>query len=125
MCKQLIHTQHIGNDCGRDNIEVARFMIRHRRNGKSMLTESSDHNQRIKQLWRDLYQSVTHIYRDLLYFVEVRGNLDPLNEKHLFALHHVFLPRLDVSFRQWCKMWTVTQFERHRTEHLVNTDMLW
>lgn len=96
----------IRTDCGTENLQVARHMLRHRgieRN--SVLTGSSTHNQRIERLWRDLHQSVTKLYYRLFYHLEDLRYLDPLNELHLFALHYVYLPRINRSIELFANAW--------------------
>ena len=96
----------IRTDCGTENLQVARHMLRHRGfDRNSVLTGSSTHNQRIERLWRDLHQSVTKLYYRLFYHLENLQSLDPLNELHLFALHYVFLPRINRSIELFQNAW--------------------
>ena len=81
-------------------------MIEHRGADRhSMITGSSTHNQCIERLWRDMHKSVTVLFYKLFYFMEQNGLLDHLNEKHLWALHYVFIPRINKSIQEFVNSW--------------------
>ncbi len=61
----------------------------------SVIAGSSVHNQRIEWLWRDVFQTVTRFFYALFYKMEEHGFLNPLNELDLYALHFVYLPRIN------------------------------
>ena len=83
-------------DQGWENILVARHMLEYRgAQRKSMLTGSSIHNQRIEQLWRDLFRCAIQLYYRLFYFLEDQDKLVPSNQQHFYALHYVYLPRIN------------------------------
>ena len=75
-----------------------------------MIVGSSVHNQRIERLWRDLHRCVIQLYW-LFYYL---GLLDPVNECHLFALHYIYIPRLNRSMMQFVDGWNSHSL---RTEH--------
>ncbi len=82
-------------DKGGENVLVSQYMLMHPRRGPgrgSFITGRSVHNQRIERLWRDVFSSCTaHLYHSM----EDEGLLDPIDEVDLFALHFVFLPRIN------------------------------
>ena len=84
-------------DQGGENIQVAEHMIMHRGVGRrSVLVGSSVHNQRIG---RDSHRCATCFYYRLFYFLEENDLLNPLDEEDLFALHYVYLPRVNRSLQ--------------------------
>ena len=50
----------------------------------------------------------------LFYYLEFEGLLDPVNHKHLFALHYVYKPRIQRSLDQFKEGWNNHNI---RTEH--------
>ena len=92
----------VRSDQGMENIAVARLML-----GKFdtenflHLIGLSVHNQRIEQLWRDVFTFIVQHYRDLFEFTESTGILDPLNKFELFALHLVYQPQLDKALKDF------------------------
>ena len=98
-------------DLGVENVDIARFMLVARGCGRSsVMCGSSTHNQRIEQLWRDVRRVV------LRKPVQLFGNnlLDCLSDVHLFALHYVFIPRVNRVLDEFMR-----QYNNHplRTEH--------
>lgn len=112
-------------DRGGENVLVSEYMLLHPRRGPgrgSFITGRSVHNQRIERLWRDVFSSCTgHLYH-MFYSMENEGLLDPVDEVDLFALHFVFLPRINQQLRSFKEAYC-----RHklRTEHNCTPLQLW
>ena len=94
-------------DQGRENnIRVAQHLLHHRgAERRSVLVGSSVHNQRIERLWKDSHRCVTSTFYRLFYYLEYNELLDPISEEHLFAVHYVFLPRVNRALQQFRAAW--------------------
>ena len=114
----------VRTDQGRENILVARHMIEHRgAERKSIITGSSVHNQRIERLWRDLHQGVTLLYYRLFYYLEECGILDPINERQVYALHYIYVPRINRSIEEFRQSWNHHRIRtaQHKTPYQLFT----
>lgn len=75
---------------------------------------ASVHNQRIERFWRDMWHGVTVVFYNLFYFLENANVLDCDNERHIWALHYVFLPRINANLKKFQQQWNNHGL---RTEH--------
>ena len=112
-------------DKGGENVLISEYMLRHPHRGPdrgSFIAGRSVHNQRIERLWRDVFTLCTgHMYH-MFYCLEDEGLLDPVDELDLFALHFVFLPRINQQLEGF-----KAAYCRHklRTEHNLTPLQLW
>ncbi|CAG2199511.1 unnamed protein product [Mytilus edulis] len=109
----------VRSDMGRENTLIADYMIKNRGSGRgSMITGKNVHNQRIERLWRDVYAGVLSYYYDLFYYMEDIGVLDPLDELNIYALHHVYLHKVNEKLGIWKTAWA-----NHRIRTVRKTPM--
>ena len=123
-----VHKYHlpsrIRTDQGGENVLIAQHMIEHRgADRRSVITGSSVHNNRIERLWQDLHQGVTLLYYRLFYYLEQWDLLNPLDNRHLYALHYMFLPRINRSITEFKNAWNFHSIRTasHKSPHQLFT----
>eukprot|EP00794_Sanderia_malayensis_P016136 gene16136-17762_t len=92
----------VRSDHGMENYLVGLYMIENRGADRgSIITGSSVHNSRVERTHRDVYCGVLVFYARLFEKMEHENILDPMNERELFCLHYVFLPRINKSLDEF------------------------
>ena len=92
----------VRSDHGMENYLVGMYMIENRGTDRgSIITGSSVHNSRVERTHRDVYCGVLVFYARLFEKMEHDNILDPMNDRELFCLHYVFLPRINKSLEEF------------------------
>ena len=100
-----------------ENVLVAQHMLEKRGSERrNVIVGSSVHNQRIERLWRDMHRCVTMLFYKLFYFMEQADILDPLNERHLYALHYVHIPRINQGLSEFLNHHSIRS-AHHKSPH--------
>lgn len=94
----------VRGDHGSENVEVARFMVQERGEGKgSFIAGPSTRNQRIECLWREVFRCVSFLFYAVFYSLEESGYLSVSNPQQMSILHRVFLPRINVALDEFTR----------------------
>ena len=102
----IVVPARIRTDYGTENIEVAKWMLEHHGIEKlSFITGLSVHNQRIERLWVDVKIYVICHFSNLFTYPESCSLLDSDDEIHLFALHFIFLPHINLMLEELMEKW--------------------
>ena len=90
--------------------------------GLLYITGRSVHNCRIERLWKDVFQSCTILYFNIFCHLEELQELSVDDEVHLFCLHYVFLPKINISLRRFMQAWNSHPMQ---SENGLSPEQLW
>lgn len=75
-------------------------------NRGSVITGSSNRNQRIERVWRDCGRSVIKFFSRLFRHMEEREVcLELDNPVHMYCLQYIYQPRIQAVLGQWVRAW--------------------
>ena len=110
----------VRTDHGLENSLVWSVMQNHK-DGETdpVVVGSSVHNQRVERFNRDLNRSIRTKYGDIFYDLENDRLLNIDSAEDMFALHYVYIPRInaDLALLQKSHNHHPIQTERNRTPH--------
>ena len=91
---------------GRENIDVARVMMKRRGlNRESITTGTSVHHQCIERLWHEVNRIVYSRFVNVFSYLERNGLFHPLSDIHLWSLHVVYLPLINKALQDLISSW--------------------
>ena len=110
----------VRTDHGRKNTGVWQLMVERRgANRGNFLAGTSTH---IERLWRDVFRCVAHIFYYTFQAMEESGVLYMSNPTHKFAVHFVFLPRINKALSSFVLAWNSHPL---RTENNWSPERIW
>jgi len=109
-------------DKGGENADICDVMDVLRGSGRgSAIRGRSVHNQRIERAWVDVWNGVTNLYVDAFQFLTDKQLLNTDNETHIWALHFIYIPRINRDLGMFCQQWNNHPL---RTEHHLSPNQL-
>eukprot|EP00111_Clytia_hemisphaerica_P023888 TCONS_00070358-protein len=112
----------VRGDRGGENVRILEYMRQNQGYEGAYIQGTSVHNQRIERLHYDTTHCVLAHFIDLFKYMEENGLLQRELNIDRFALHFVFLPRIQNSLNQFQEGWN---HHKLSTEHNKTPYQLW